>query len=46
MERCPTYSPPKAATVFYLNTADTVALRRKQLAELAPVIQASGAKGD
>jgi tripartite-type tricarboxylate transporter receptor subunit TctC len=36
----------QAATVFYLNTADTVAFRRKQQEELAPVIKASGAKVD
>lgn len=36
----------QAATVFYMNTADTVAFRRRQQEELAPVIRASGAKVD
>ncbi len=36
----------QAATVFYMNTADTVAFRRRQQEELAPIIRASGAKVD
>jgi tripartite-type tricarboxylate transporter receptor subunit TctC len=36
----------QAATVFYMNTADTVAFRRKQQEELAPIIKGSGAKVD
>jgi tripartite-type tricarboxylate transporter receptor subunit TctC len=36
----------QAATTFYMTSADATAFRRKQQAELAPIIKASGAKVD
>jgi len=36
----------QAATTFYMSSADATTFRRKQQAELAPIIKASGAKVD